>query len=250
MILSENIARTHLTSHNAITPVLARLTRARFRSHTYRDGKRPVQARRSGLQRNSLAYFWTRPFACREKRFSARAKVATATRTQVAIIGGGPAGLLLAHILHRNGIENIVLERQSRAHVLGRIRAGVLEAGTVALLREVGLGARMDREGHPHDQLTLRGDHGHPGSPVLNLRRQPVWLVGAIRSSPSRRRDEQALSTGPRGHGRSTAGDCRGIGPAGWTFDCRWRPAGRPRWTAPASTDCLLDRCRRLALTV
>jgi len=77
--------------------------------------------------------------------------VETATRTQVAIIGGGPAGLLLSHILHRNGIDSIVLERQSRAHVLARIRAGVLEAGTVALLREVGLGARMDREGHAHD---------------------------------------------------------------------------------------------------
>ena len=75
----------------------------------------------------------------------------TAARTQVAIIGGGPAGLLLSHILHRNGIDSIVLERQSRAHVLNRIRAGVLEAGTVALLREVGLGKRMDREGHPHD---------------------------------------------------------------------------------------------------
>jgi p-hydroxybenzoate 3-monooxygenase len=74
----------------------------------------------------------------------------TATRTQVAIIGGGPAGLLLSHILHRNGIDSIVLERQSRAYVLERIRAGVLEAGTVALLREVGLGARMDREGQPH----------------------------------------------------------------------------------------------------
>jgi p-hydroxybenzoate 3-monooxygenase len=72
-------------------------------------------------------------------------------RTQVAIIGGGPAGLLLAHILDRNGIASIVLERQARAHVLDRIRAGVLEAGTVSLLREVGLGARMDREGHPHD---------------------------------------------------------------------------------------------------
>jgi len=72
-------------------------------------------------------------------------------RTQVAIIGGGPAGLLLSHILDRNGIDSIVLERQSRAHVLERIRAGVLETGTVALLREVGLGARMDREGHPHD---------------------------------------------------------------------------------------------------
>jgi p-hydroxybenzoate 3-monooxygenase len=72
-------------------------------------------------------------------------------RTQVAIIGGGPAGLLLSHILHRNGIDSIVLERQTRAHVLERIRAGVLEAGTIALLREVGLGARMDREGHLHD---------------------------------------------------------------------------------------------------
>jgi p-hydroxybenzoate 3-monooxygenase len=73
------------------------------------------------------------------------------TRTQVAIIGGGPAGLLLSHILARNGIDSIVLERQTRAHVLERIRAGVLEAGTVELLREVGLGARMDREGRVHD---------------------------------------------------------------------------------------------------
>jgi p-hydroxybenzoate 3-monooxygenase len=73
------------------------------------------------------------------------------TRTQVAIIGGGPAGLLLAHILGRNGIDSVVLERQGRAHVLTRIRAGVLEAGSVNLLREVGLGARMDREGNPHD---------------------------------------------------------------------------------------------------
>src|SRR5262250_852264 len=76
---------------------------------------------------------------------------AATQRTQVAIIGGGPAGLLLSHILARNGIDSILLERQSRRHVLDRIRAGVLEAGTVALLREVGLGARMDREGHPHD---------------------------------------------------------------------------------------------------
>jgi 2-polyprenyl-6-methoxyphenol hydroxylase-like FAD-dependent oxidoreductase len=74
-----------------------------------------------------------------------------AKRTQVAIIGGGPAGLLLSHILDRNGIDSIVLERQSRQHVLLRIRAGVLEAGTVDLLRAVGLGERMDREGHPHD---------------------------------------------------------------------------------------------------
>ena len=76
-------------------------------------------------------------------------------RTQVAIIGAGPAGLLLSHILHRNGVDTIVLERQTRAHVLERIRAGVLEAGTIALLREVGLGARMDRNGHPHDGAAI-----------------------------------------------------------------------------------------------
>ena len=75
----------------------------------------------------------------------------TQVRTQVVIIGAGPAGLVLSHILDRNGIDSIVLERQTRRHVLERIRAGVLEAGTVALLREVGLGERMDREGRPHD---------------------------------------------------------------------------------------------------
>jgi p-hydroxybenzoate 3-monooxygenase len=72
-------------------------------------------------------------------------------RTQVCIIGGGPAGMLLSHILDRNGIDSIVLERQTRAYVLQRIRAGVLENGSVNLLREVGLGDRMDRDGYPHN---------------------------------------------------------------------------------------------------
>src|SRR5690242_15514286 len=76
-------------------------------------------------------------------------------RTQVAIIGGGPAGLLLSHILDRNGIDSIVLERQTRHHVLQRIRAGALEQGSVALLRELGLAGRMDREGHPHDGTAI-----------------------------------------------------------------------------------------------
>ena len=72
-------------------------------------------------------------------------------KTQVAIIGGGPAGLLLSHILDLQGIRSVILERQPRKHVLQRIRAGVLEHGTVQLLRDVGLGERLDREGLPHD---------------------------------------------------------------------------------------------------
>lgn len=76
-------------------------------------------------------------------------------RTQVIIIGGGPAGSLLSHLLHRNGIEAVVLERRSRDYVLSRVRAGVLEQASVDLLREVGLGARMDRLGFVHDGVYL-----------------------------------------------------------------------------------------------
>jgi p-hydroxybenzoate 3-monooxygenase len=71
--------------------------------------------------------------------------------TQVAIIGGGPAGILLSHLLHRHDIDSVVLERQTKTYVLKRIRAGVLEYGSVKLLRDAGAGERMDREGHTHD---------------------------------------------------------------------------------------------------
>ena len=71
-------------------------------------------------------------------------------RTQVAIIGAGPSGLLLGQLLHQAGIDNVVIERQSPDYVLGRIRAGVLEQVTVDLLDEAGVGARMHREGLVH----------------------------------------------------------------------------------------------------
>jgi p-hydroxybenzoate 3-monooxygenase len=74
-------------------------------------------------------------------------------RTQVAIIGAGPSGLLLSQLLNRAGIATVVLERQSRDHVLSRIRAGVLEWGTTELLRAAGVGERMDSEGKPHDHI-------------------------------------------------------------------------------------------------
>jgi len=76
-------------------------------------------------------------------------------KTQVVIIGAGPAGMLLCEILSQNGIDCVVLEKHSRAHVLERIRAGVLEQGTVDLLRQYGLGERMDREGHVHDGMKI-----------------------------------------------------------------------------------------------
>jgi p-hydroxybenzoate 3-monooxygenase len=76
-------------------------------------------------------------------------------RTQVAIIGGGPSGLLLSQLLNRSGIATVVLERKSRDYVLSRIRAGVLETGCTDLLREAGAGARMDAEGQVHDGCHL-----------------------------------------------------------------------------------------------
>ncbi|NES10060.1 4-hydroxybenzoate 3-monooxygenase, partial [Pseudomonas laurentiana] len=76
-------------------------------------------------------------------------------KTQVAIIGAGPSGLLLGQLLHKAGIDNIILERQTPDYVLGRIRAGVLEQGTVDMLREAGVSERMDAEGLVHDGVEL-----------------------------------------------------------------------------------------------
>ena len=79
-------------------------------------------------------------------------------KTQVAIIGGGPSGLLLSQLLGRAGVETVILERASRDHVLGRIRAGVLEWGTVQLLEAAGVADRMHREGMPHEGCCLTDD--------------------------------------------------------------------------------------------
>jgi len=84
------------------------------------------------------------------------------TRTQVGIVGAGPAGLLLSHLLHRAGIESIVLENRSREYVEHRVRAGVLEQAPVDLLKSAGVGARLAREGLVHRGIELRfGGRGH-----------------------------------------------------------------------------------------
>ena len=79
----------------------------------------------------------------------------TRIRTQVGIIGSGPAGLLLSQLLHLQAIESVVLERQSREYVLGRIRAGVIEQRAVALLRAAQVHERMDREGQIHEGIGI-----------------------------------------------------------------------------------------------
>ncbi len=83
-------------------------------------------------------------------------------RTQVGIVGAGPAGLLLSHLLHLRGIDSVVLELRSREYCESRVRAGVLEQGTVDILNAAGVGDRMRREGLPHHGIELRyGGAGH-----------------------------------------------------------------------------------------
>lgn len=96
-------------------------------------------------------------------------------RTQVAIIGGGPSGLLLSQLLHKHGIDSIILERKTREYVLGRIRAGVLEQGFVKMLEEAGCADRLHKEGFVHDgTLISYGNEmfridftGNTGTPVI-----------------------------------------------------------------------------------
>jgi p-hydroxybenzoate 3-monooxygenase len=75
------------------------------------------------------------------------------THTQVAIIGAGPAGLLLGQLLHRTGIDSVIIENRDRDYVIERVRAGVLEQGTVDLMHDLGIGTRLSREGLRHDGL-------------------------------------------------------------------------------------------------
>jgi p-hydroxybenzoate 3-monooxygenase len=99
-------------------------------------------------------------------------------RTQVGIVGAGPAGLLLSHLLHLAGIDSVVLEARSRDYVEKRVRAGVLEHPTTELLREVGLGERMDREGLPHHGLSLRFDGEDHRIALADLTGRSITVYG------------------------------------------------------------------------
>jgi p-hydroxybenzoate 3-monooxygenase len=96
----------------------------------------------------------------------------------VGIVGAGPAGLLLSHLLHLAGVDSVVLEARDRAYVEQRIRAGVLEHPTAELLREVGVGARMDAEGLPHRGLVLRFDGADHRVALSELTGKTITVYG------------------------------------------------------------------------
>jgi p-hydroxybenzoate 3-monooxygenase len=98
--------------------------------------------------------------------------------TQVAIIGSGPAGLMLGHLLRQAGIDVVILERQTQGHVLSRIRAGVLERVTIDIVDQLGLGARMHAEGLPHDGFNLADGERLVRIDIHELTGQRVMVYG------------------------------------------------------------------------
>ena len=100
------------------------------------------------------------------------------TRTQVGIVGAGPAGLMLAQLLQLQGIESVVLEARSREYVEHRIRAGVLEQGTVDLLDQAGVGDRMRREGLVHHGVELQFDGERHRIPLSDLTGRSIVIYG------------------------------------------------------------------------
>jgi p-hydroxybenzoate 3-monooxygenase len=97
---------------------------------------------------------------------------------QVAIVGAGPAGLLLSHLLHRDGIESVILESRTRRYVEERVRAGLLEQGTVDLMAELGLAGRLHRQGLAHHGLALRFSGKSHRVPLTDLTGKVVTIYG------------------------------------------------------------------------
>ena len=98
-------------------------------------------------------------------------------RTQVGIVGAGPAGLMLGHLLHRAGIDSVIVENRAQDYVIERVRAGVLEQGTVDLLQESGVGERLQHQGLPHDGIYINvyGERRHIDFAALTGRRITVY---------------------------------------------------------------------------
>ncbi len=103
---------------------------------------------------------------------------ATRLDTRVAIIGAGPAGLLLSHLLAADGIDSVVVETRTREYVEARIRAGVLESSSVELLDSVGLGERLHREGYEHHGIYLQWPHERHHLDFVSLAGHSVFIYG------------------------------------------------------------------------
>src|SRR5579859_1024063 len=99
-------------------------------------------------------------------------------RTDVAIIGAGPAGLLLAHLLAQDGIESVVIETRSKEYVAARIRAGILESSSVDLLKSVGLGAGVAAAGDEHRGIYLQWPRERHHLDFVDLAGRSVWVYG------------------------------------------------------------------------
>lgn len=104
--------------------------------------------------------------------------MAAIKKTKVCIIGSGPAGLLLSQLLHNSGIDSILIDRQSREHIEARIRAGVLEWGSVTALEEAGVGERMHREGLPHSGIEIAFDGEFHRIDLKELAGKQVMVYG------------------------------------------------------------------------
>ncbi len=152
-------------------------------------------------------------------------------RTQVCIIGGGPSGLLLSQLLHRSGIDTVVLEARSRAYVAGRIRAGLLEWGSVETLRAAGVGARMDRDGIPDDGVVLASQHGDFRIDIKALTGKRMMIYGQTEITADLFSARDAMNgviidevEGVRPHGLDTGAPhvTYSKGGTSYRIDCDW----------------------------
>ncbi len=136
-------------------------------------------------------------------------------RTQVAIIGAGPSGLLLGALLHKAGIDNVILEQRSGDYVLSRIRAGVLEQVCIDLLDEAGVGARMHHEGLPHDGFDMVYAGQRRRIDLFGLTGQRVMVYGQTEVTRDLMDHRAAI-------GRPTVYEADDVRIHGWDGDKPW----------------------------